>query len=129
MKLIYPAIFTPYFDEGGYDVTFPDLPNCTAFGDSLEEAIENAADQASRCILTLMENGEDVPPASDHSEIEIDDPDDFLNYTVAGIADTGKPEADCAANDRELQTALIDIRRQNTNPVFPAVPDILRDFF
>lgn len=82
MKLIYPAVFTPYFDEGGYDVVFPDLPDCTAFGDSLEEAIDDAANQASRCILTLMEKGKDVPPASDHSDIELDDPDDFINYVV-----------------------------------------------
>ena len=42
MKLIYPAIFTPYFDESGYEVTIPDLSGCTASGDTLEEAIEHA---------------------------------------------------------------------------------------
>ncbi len=82
MKLIYPAIFTPYFDEGGYDVTFPDLPSCTASGDNLEEALDNAADEASRCILSLMEKGQDVPPASDYTDREVEDPDDFINYIV-----------------------------------------------
>ena len=82
MKLIYRAIFTPYFDEGGYDVSFPDLPNCTASGDTLEEALDDAADQASRFILNLMEKGQDVPPASDYADVEIDDPDDFVNYVV-----------------------------------------------
>ncbi len=82
MKLIYPAIFTPYFDEGGYDVSFPDLPKCMASGDSLEEALDNAANEASRYILTLMEKGEDVPPASDYADVVADDPDDFVNYVV-----------------------------------------------
>ncbi len=82
MKLIYPAVFTPYFDEGGYDVSFPDLPGCTTSGDSLEEAIDNAQDQACRFILTRMDRGEDVPPASDREDVELTEEDDFVNYIV-----------------------------------------------
>ena len=55
MKLIYPAIFTPYFDEGGYDVVVPDLPDCLASGDTLADAIEDAVHQASGVILSIME--------------------------------------------------------------------------
>lgn len=82
MKLIYPAIFTPYFDEGGYDVTIPDLPDCTASGDTLEDAIEDAVNQASGVILSIMEKGGEVPPASEYQEIQLDDPDDFISLIV-----------------------------------------------
>ena len=73
MKLIYPAVFTPYFDESGYEVMIPDLKGCTASGDTLEEAIDEAVDQASMWILSRMEKGEDIPPASAYSEIHTDD--------------------------------------------------------
>ncbi len=82
MKLIYPAIFTPYYDEGGYDVTIPDLPDCTAAGDTLEDAIEDAVSQASGAILSIMEQGGEVPPASEYTDIQVEDPDDFVSFLV-----------------------------------------------
>ena len=82
MKLIYPAVFTPYFDEGGYDVTIPDLPDCMASGDTLADAIEDAVNQASGAILSIMEKGGDVPPASEYQDIKLDDPDDFVSLIV-----------------------------------------------
>ena len=82
MKLIYPAIFTPYFDESGYEVTIPDLSGCTASGDTLEEAIDEAVDQASMWIMSRMEKGEEVPPASAYSDIHTDDEDDFVSLLV-----------------------------------------------
>lgn len=82
MKLIYPAVFTPYFDEGGYDVTIPDLPDCYASGDTLEDAIEDAVNQASGAILSIMERGGEVPPASEYHDVKLEDPDDFVNLLV-----------------------------------------------
>lgn len=82
MKLIYPAVFTPYFDEGGYDVTVPDLPDCFASGDTLEDAIEDAVSQASGVILSIMEKGGDVPPASEYMDVKLEDPDDFVSLIV-----------------------------------------------
>ena len=77
MKLIYPAIFTPYFDEGGYDVTVPDLPDCMASGDTLADAIEDAVNQASGVILSIMEKGGEVPPAS-RRLVKISAPQSFV---------------------------------------------------
>ena len=82
MKLIYPAVFTPYFDEGGYDVSIPDLPDCFASGDTLAEAIEDAVNQASGAILSIMEKGGDVPPASEYQDIKVDDEDDFVSLII-----------------------------------------------
>lgn len=70
MKLVYPAIFTPYEDEtGGYVVEFPDLPGCTTGGDDMAEALFMAEDAASGWILTELEAGNAVPQASSYWEL------------------------------------------------------------
>ena len=70
MKLIYPAIFKPFTDQsGGYVVEFPDLLGCITEGKNLEQAIEMGIDAASGWILGELEDGEQIPRASDYSEI------------------------------------------------------------
>jgi len=51
MKKIEDYIDLPYkmeivkdLDEGGYVVSFPDLPGCLTVGETIEEAIKNAED-------------------------------------------------------------------------------------
>lgn len=51
MKLLYPAIFTPFDDREGYTVVVPDLPGCVTEAGSLIEAIEMSIDAASGWIL------------------------------------------------------------------------------
>ena len=70
MKLIYPAIFKPFSDQsGGYVVEFPDLPGCITEGKDLEQAIEMGIDAASGWILGELEDGRQIPHASEYSEI------------------------------------------------------------
>lgn len=64
MKLVYPAIFTPFDDGGGFTVEVPDLPGCITEGDSLADAIEMGTDAASGWILGEIEDGNSFPPAS-----------------------------------------------------------------
>lgn len=73
MKLIYPAVFKPFSDQsGGYVVEFPDLPGCVTEGKDLKQAIEMGIDVASGWILGELEDGEQIPPASNYSEITIE---------------------------------------------------------
>lgn len=73
MKLVYPAIFTPYEDDtGGYVVEFPDLPGCVTGGDDMAEAIFMAEDAASGWILTELEAGAKIPEASAVDSIHAD---------------------------------------------------------
>lgn len=51
MKKIEDFVALPYkmeivkdLDEGGYVVSFPDLPGCLTVGETIEEAIKNAED-------------------------------------------------------------------------------------
>lgn len=73
MKLVYPAVFTPYEDDsGGYSVTFPDLPGCVTGGDDMAEALLMAVDAASGWILTELEDGNKIPKASEYKDIHRD---------------------------------------------------------
>ncbi len=59
-KYVYPAVFT-HEAEGGYSITFPDLPDCATSAETLEEGIEMAAD-ALCLILYDMGGGRSRPP-------------------------------------------------------------------
>ena len=62
-KLIYPGIF--YRENNSYWVEFPDLEGCQSFGDSLEEVLGNAKEALAAYLVTLLEQGKEINPASD----------------------------------------------------------------
>ena len=64
MKLVYPAIFTPFDEGNGFTVEVPDLPGCVTEGDNLIDAIEMGTDAASGWILGEIEDGNSFPAAS-----------------------------------------------------------------
>lgn len=69
MKFFYPAIITKKDD--GYHAEFPDLETCTAFGETLDEALDNAKDAAYDWIdVELHEEVPELPPSSDKSDLE-----------------------------------------------------------
>lgn len=70
MKLVYPAVFTPYEDgSGGYAVEFPDLPGCVTGGDDMAEAVFMAEDAASGWVLTELEDGKAAPKATEIRDV------------------------------------------------------------
>lgn len=82
MRLIYPAIFTPYEDgSGGYAVEFPDLPGCVTGGDDMAEAIFMAEDAASGWVLTELEDGNKAPEATQLNLIQLE-PGQFTNLVA-----------------------------------------------
>ena len=81
MKLVYPAIFTPFDNTDGYTVDVSDLPGCVTEGDSLVDAIEMAVDAASGWILDELEAGHSVPAASAPADVTAPD-GSFVNLLV-----------------------------------------------
>ena len=73
MKLVYPAVFTPCIEKEGFTVVVPDLPGCVSEGDSLADAIEMGTDAASGWVLDELEEGNNIPAASDLADIEVED--------------------------------------------------------
>ena len=59
----YPVLLTPA-DEGGYVVTCRDLPELVTQGESIDEALEQAADAMDEVFATYLTDGLDLPPPS-----------------------------------------------------------------
>lgn len=79
MTLVYPAVFYPDPEEGGYTVEVPDLPGCVTEGDSLAEAIFMAEDAASGWVLGELEDGRPAPAASPIQQIHPDEESGFVS--------------------------------------------------
>jgi antitoxin HicB len=60
MKIFYNAILDPQVD-GGFTVTFPDLPDAITEGDTEEEALFNASEVLTLTLDGRIDEGEDIP--------------------------------------------------------------------
>ena len=58
-KYVYPAVFTP--EDDGYTVNFPDFESCYTDGDTLEDALEMAADVLCLTLYDMEEDGKAAP--------------------------------------------------------------------
>ena len=70
MKLNYRMEIVEDRDEGGYVVSFPDLPGCITCGETIEDAVRNAQDAKRTWIEAALED-----------EIDIKEPDTDDNYS------------------------------------------------
>jgi predicted RNase H-like HicB family nuclease len=55
----YVALFEK--EKHGYSVTFPDFPDCTTFGEDLDEAVDQAHEALSLYIEFFLEEGGELP--------------------------------------------------------------------
>lgn len=70
-KVFYPAIFH-VAEEGGYWVTFPDIPECITEGDDMEEAYQMAVDALGLALTERMKEGKKLPEVSKVEDIKED---------------------------------------------------------
>ncbi|WP_147539392.1 type II toxin-antitoxin system HicB family antitoxin [Anaerotruncus rubiinfantis] len=103
-KLVYQAVFEPTDD--GYSVYFPDLPGCVSFGESLEDAQNQAAEALGLHLYGMEQDGETIPPSSKTLSV---DPATAQGYLVCPV--TVFP--DLVRNE-------LDSRRVKTNVTIPA---------
>lgn len=57
-------------DEGGFVVSYPDLPGCITCGETIEKAVANASDAKKEWIEAALEEG-----------ININEPDNLKDYS------------------------------------------------
>ena len=69
-KLFYPAIFH-VSDDGGFWITFPDLPECMTQGDNMQEAYEMAADALGLALTSREEEKQEIPSPTDINHIKL----------------------------------------------------------
>lgn len=70
LALPYRMEIVPDTDEGGFVVSFPDLPGCITCGETMESAIANAQDAKAAWLTVALEDG-----------IEIQEPDSLDAYS------------------------------------------------
>ena len=71
-KLFYPAVFHEA-EEGGFWVTFPDLPECFTEGDDMTQAYEMAFDALGLCLSSRETEKEPIPSPSNPKSIAVSD--------------------------------------------------------
>lgn len=67
-RLFYPAIFHKA-EEGGFWVSFPDIPECLTQGDDMQQAYEMAVDALGLSLTTM----EEIPKSSEPEEVDVED--------------------------------------------------------
>lgn len=75
-KLFYPALFHKA-DEGGFWISFPDIPECLTQGDDMAQAYEMAVDALGLALSCREKEYQPLPAASDPTAISLE-PDSFV---------------------------------------------------
>lgn len=68
-------------------VWFPDLPGCISAGDTLDEAMQNAAEALELWAQAMIESGQTIPPPRTLADLKADREvaQDLTRYMVALI--------------------------------------------
>ncbi|HIY62904.1 MAG TPA: type II toxin-antitoxin system HicB family antitoxin [Candidatus Mediterraneibacter stercoripullorum] len=61
LKLPYRMEIVEDQAEGGYTVSFPELPGCITCGETIESALKNAEDAKKTWLEAVLEDGGEVP--------------------------------------------------------------------
>lgn len=70
-KLFYPAIFHTA-EEGGFWVSFPDLPECLTEGDDMQQAYEMAVDALGLALVGRKEEKIEIPEPTQIDKVNTD---------------------------------------------------------
>ena len=86
-KYVYPAVFEPDYENGGYCVHFPDFENCSSYGgittqgDDFQHAMKMAEDALCLALYTLERDDKEIPSPSESSYI-VTEPNCIVNLVA-----------------------------------------------
>lgn len=63
-NFVYPAVLTPDKQDGGFVVTFPDVPEAITQGEDVPDALQQAADCLEEAIVGRIRRRACLPEAS-----------------------------------------------------------------
>jgi len=67
MSLPYRMEIIPDMEEGGFTISYPDLPGCITCADTLEGILSNAEDAKREWITAALEDGVEIAePSQEH---------------------------------------------------------------
>lgn len=85
MNYVYPALFQPEPD-GGFLVTFPDVPEAITQGDDFPEAMASASDALGLALRGYLVDGRSLPTPSEHDGC-IDVPVEMANALKIAVVE------------------------------------------
>jgi len=68
-RYVYPAIFEPDEEAGGYSVYFPDIEGCYTQGEDITDAMDMAQDALCLMLYDMEKKGVEIPAASKQGDI------------------------------------------------------------
>lgn len=71
-KLFYPAVFHKA-EEGGFWVSFPDIPECLTQGEDMAQAYEMAVDALGFALVSRTNENQSIPEPSQPDTINTND--------------------------------------------------------
>ena len=69
MKKTYLALVRE--EDGGYTVSFPDIPGCYTEADSVSELLSNATEALSGHIKCMVDDGDNIPEPSSLKSVKV----------------------------------------------------------
>lgn len=105
----YLAAFSP--EDGGYVVTFPDLPGCVTEGDDFNTAFANALEALGAYVEDLDAAGEPRPRPTDALGVI---PPEARGVFVPVLVDRGRPRRVNVTFDPGLLEAIDDAARRRS---------------
>ena len=81
MQFIYPAVFSQN-EDGTYKGYFPDLEQCFAKGDKINEVLNSAIEEARTWIQVELEDTFELPPVSHPEDIDLKEGEFIRNIAV-----------------------------------------------
>ncbi|MBD3949802.1 type II toxin-antitoxin system HicB family antitoxin [Tuanshanicoccus lijuaniae] len=70
---LYYAIFS--YEDGAYNVSFPDLDGAFTFGDTMSDALHMAKDLLEGWLVIAEDEGDEIPEPSEPKDINLEDGD------------------------------------------------------
>ncbi|HZF13204.1 MAG TPA: type II toxin-antitoxin system HicB family antitoxin [Thermoanaerobaculia bacterium] len=122
-EFAYPVMLTPDEIEGGFVVTFPDLPEAITQGEDTAGALEEAADALEEAIAGRIRRGDPIPRPSITADSQLRVPVPALTAAKAALylalRETGISKSELAARlgcDEKEVRRLLDPRHPSKLP-------------
>lgn len=103
--------------EGAYGIVFPDLPGCTAGGDTIADVTSDAIAAVREWVLDAREGNEEIPRARDMAALKADSEvaealrDGAAFVVIPVLIDSGRPAKANLSLDSGLLEAIDDAAR------------------
>ena len=81
MQYVYPAVIDYDREADAYNVHFPDIEHCYTCGYELYDTLHMAWDILNLTLMNMELDGEEIPPASRHEDIDAGE--GFVQYIRA----------------------------------------------